>query len=140
MKRKQGELRRKMVGRGKAEEERKVQETSKNRSRFIKSGSRKEKKASISRTASKFITYGGYIPELNMFLNDSYYFKVYLLKEPVEEELFSIGRKPSAIKQKQEKAGFPEWMVGHLGLTMYPGLKIQLIASKHKILIKTHLD
>ena len=110
-----------------------MQETSKNRSRFIKSGSRKEKKASISRTASKFITYGGYIPELNMFLNDSYYFKVYLLKEPVEEELFSIGRKPSAIKQKQEKAGFPEWMVGHLGLTMYPGLKIQLIASKHKI-------
>ena len=39
------------------------------------------KESIIHKTANKFVTYGGYIPELDMVLNDGYYFKTYVLDE-----------------------------------------------------------
>ena len=47
------------------------------------------KKSTLHKTANKFITYGGYIPELDMVLNDGYYFKTYLLDEVNAEKSLS---------------------------------------------------
>ena len=95
----------------------------------------------IHKTANKLVTYGGYIPELDMVLNDGYYFKTYVLDEintggilhemalhdktmENEQSTSSKSRKYQMERILEESFLKP---VFH-----YPGLKIQMIASgKH---------
>ena len=99
------------------------------------------KESIIHKTANKFVTYGGYIPELDMVLNDGYYFKTYVLDEintggilhemalhdktmENEQSTSSKSRKYQMERILEESFLKP---VFH-----YPGLKIQMIASgKH---------
>ena len=49
------------------------------------------RKSTFHKTANRFVTYGGYIPELDMVLNDGYYFKTYLLDEVNAEQSLLEG-------------------------------------------------
>lgn len=95
------------------------------------------KKSTLHKTANKFVTYGGYIPELDMVLNDGYYFKTYLLDEVNAEKKLSeapfderiILNKNAANSQSGKAPGdsFLKFVLH------YPELKIQLIASGRHI-------
>ena len=50
---------------------------------------KKIQKPSVRKYANHFVAYGGYIQELDMFVNDGYYFKTYLLDESVFGKLFA---------------------------------------------------
>lgn len=67
------------------------------------------RKSSSKKSANKFVTYSGFIPEVDMVLNDGYFFKTYLLLN------------------EEKKRGFVLEQALH-----YPGVKIQLIATKEK--------
>ena len=60
------------------------------------------------KTVRRFVTYGGYIPELDMFLNDGRYFKVYGLGMPAG------GRVP-------------------VGLLGHPGFRLQVVATREQV-------
>lgn len=95
------------------------------------------RKTTNHKTANKFVTYGGYIPELDMVLNDGYYFKTYLLDEVNAEKMLSEGSfdertildKNAANSQsgKTPEDSFLKFIFH------YPELKIQLIASGRHI-------
>ena len=95
------------------------------------------KKSTLHKTANKFVTYGGYIPELDMVLNDGYYFKTYLLDEVNAEKKLSeapfderIILDKNAANSQSGKAPGDSFLKFVLH---YPELKIQLIASGRHI-------
>lgn len=95
------------------------------------------KKSTLHKTANKFVSYGGYIPELDMVLNDGYYFKTYLIDEVNAEKMLLEG----AFDEKE--VSDKKTINSHLGkapedsflqsILCYPDLKIQLIASGRHI-------
>lgn len=95
------------------------------------------KKSTLHKTANKFITYGGYIPELDMVLNDGYYFKTYLLDEVNAEKSLSEGIFDKKTVSDKEAANRQSGKVSEDSflkfILHYPKLKIQLIASGRHI-------
>lgn len=89
------------------------------------------------KTANKFVTYGGYIPELDMVLNDGYYFKTYLLDEVnAEQALLEGAFNEMMVSDKETANSQPGKVSGDSFLKLilrYPELKIQLIASGRHI-------
>lgn len=89
----------------------------------------KIRKPIVRKQANKFITYGGYIQELDMFFNDGYYFKTYALKEPISEKLFfHHGIDENQVLDNQtDEPDFPGQVLHN------SGFKIQIIAAKRMI-------
>lgn len=89
----------------------------------------KIRKPIARKQANKFITYGGYIQELDMFFNDGYYFKTYLLKEPISEKLLfhHDADEDQVLDNWTDETDFS-------GQVLYSsGFKIQIIAAKSMI-------
>lgn len=95
------------------------------------------KKTTNHKTANKFITYSGYIPELDMVLNEGYYFKTYLLDEKNREKMLLEGAfNEKTVLDKEAANCQPEKAPGDSFLKFilhYTDLKIQLIASGRHI-------
>ncbi len=99
------------------------------------------KESTIHKTANKFVTYGGYIPELDMVLNDGYYFKTYVLDEINTKGMFhemalhdKTMEDEESTSSKLEKYQLEKTLEESFlkPVFHYPGLKIQMIASgKH---------
>lgn len=89
----------------------------------------KIRKPIARKQANKFITYGGYIQELDMFFNDGYYFKTYVLKEPISEKLlFHHGVDENRVLDNQtDEPDFPGQVLHN------SGFKIQIIAAKRMV-------
>lgn len=95
------------------------------------------KKSTLHKIANKFVTYGGYIPELDMVLNDGYYFKTYLLDKKNREKMLLEGAfNEMMVSDKETANSQPGKVSGDSFLKLilrYPELKIQLIASGRHI-------
>lgn len=66
-----------------------------------------KKKSRIGKAGYQFVSYDGHIPELNMFINDGYYFKMYLPEESfskffMEDSLCCSGFKIQLIASKNQ--------------------------------------
>lgn len=90
---------------------------------------KKIQKPSVRKYANHFVAYGGYIQELDMFVNDGYYFKTYLLDESVFGKLFANKNTDEALilDRQTGEVDFLEPVLHH------PGFKIQIIASGRKV-------
>ncbi len=108
--------------------------------------------AGSKRAARRFITYGGYIQELDMFLNDGYYFKVYLPGEPIGERgMPENPMSPAESAPDPEGSGNKGSVLGGCldrrpllddrpwtdpvpaGVLGQPGFRIQLIATRDRV-------
>ena len=90
---------------------------------------KKIQKPSVRKYANHFVAYGGYIQELDMFVNDGYYFKTYLLDESVFGKLFANKNTDEALilDRQTGEVDFLEPVLHH------PGFMIQIIASGRKV-------
>ncbi len=95
------------------------------------------RKSTFHKTANRFVTYGGYIPELDMVLNDGYYFKTYLLDEVNAEQSLLEGAFNEMMVSDKEAANRQSGKAPEDSFLKfifhYPELKIQLIASGRHI-------
>lgn len=89
----------------------------------------KIRKPIARKQANKFITYGGYIQELDMFFNDGYYFKTYALKEPISKKMFFHQGvdENQVLDNRTDKIDFPGQVLHN------SGFKIQIIAAKRMV-------
>lgn len=113
---------------------------------------RRFSRAGAKRAAHRFVTYGGYIPELDMFLNDGCYFKVYVPEGPAGER--GLPGNPASLAEgppDQEEYGnrdslssggpgrgrFPHGRsrTGPVpaGVLGQPGFRIQLIVTRDRV-------